>query len=180
LDAEEDYVTGVLYGADTLPLDVFARHLPFTSAAAFKLTSAILPAIMPVTAYLPGKFSHNFLSIDRNSENIEITLEGNRTSAAESHIFAARKRLTKFLNKCGAHYVPGSLKFSPPGGDAHLAGTVPMGGEGILSSSKFGELNIAKNVYVVDGSALPALPAKHCTFTIMANAHRIGKFLAET
>ena len=106
-------------------------------------------------------------------------MEGNRTAAAERHIFAARNRLVKYLKKCGAYYVPSSLKFSPPGGDAHLAGTIPMGGDGILSSSKFGELNLAKNVYVVDGSALPSLPAKHCSFTIMANAHRIGRFLAE-
>ena len=73
LNPEEDYVTGVLYAADTLPLDVFARHLPFTSLVAFKLTSAILPAIMPVTAYLSSKFSHNYLSIDRNGKNVEIS-----------------------------------------------------------------------------------------------------------
>jgi choline dehydrogenase-like flavoprotein len=39
-------------------------------------------------------------------------------------------------------------------------------------------VNGAPGLFVVDGAALPALPARHCTLTIMANADRIGRALA--
>jgi choline dehydrogenase-like flavoprotein len=41
-----------------------------------------------------------------------------------------------------------------------------------------GLLEGTKRVYVVDGACFPKLPAKNLTFTIMANALRIGRALA--
>jgi choline dehydrogenase-like flavoprotein len=37
-----------------------------------------------------------------------------------------------------------------------------------------------RGVFVVDRSCLSSLPAKHCTFTIMANADRVGRIAAKT
>jgi choline dehydrogenase-like flavoprotein len=41
-------------------------------------------------------------------------------------------------------------------------------------------LRATRAVYVADGSPFPYLPAKGLTFTIMANANRVGSLLAET
>ena len=43
-----------------------------------------------------------------------------------------------------------------------------------------GELVGAPGIHVVDGASLPFLPAKSHTLTIMANADRISKNLAQT
>jgi hypothetical protein len=35
-----------------------------------------------------------------------------------------------------------------------------------------------RDVFVADGSCLSSLPAKHCTFAVMANADRVGRIVA--
>jgi hypothetical protein len=53
-----------------------------------------------------------------------------------------------------------------------------MGASEPHGTSRFGELNAAPDLYIVDGAALPTIPAKFTTLTIMANADRIGRYLA--
>ena len=64
------------------------------------------------------------------------------------------------------------------GTDAHLGGLFPMGAPQPYGTSRFGELNAAPSLHLVDGSVLPSIPAKFTTLTIMANADRIGRHLA--
>jgi choline dehydrogenase-like flavoprotein len=54
----------------------------------------------------------------------------------------------------------------------------PMGPPEAFGTSRFGELNAAPGLHLVDGSLLPSIPAKFTTLTIMANADRIGRHLA--
>lgn len=62
---------------------------------------------------------------------------------------------------------------------AHYAGCFPMsasGGE--LTTDVSGRLRGTTNVYLADGSVFPRLPSKGLTFTMMANADRVGTGLA--
>jgi choline dehydrogenase-like flavoprotein len=62
---------------------------------------------------------------------------------------------------------------------AHFAGTLPMTNrDEPLTTDRDGRLRGTKRVYVVDGSVFPTLPSKGLTFTMMANANRIGTGLA--
>ena len=45
---------------------------------------------------------------------------------------------------------------------------------GQLGTNKNGLVHGTRNIYAVDGSILPKLPAQNSTLTIMANAHRIA------
>lgn len=64
---------------------------------------------------------------------------------------------------------------------AHFAGTLPMSNrDQKLTTDLDGRLRGARRVYVVDGSVFPALPSKGLTFTMMANANRIGAGLARS
>lgn len=175
----DEYATGVIYGADTLPLEVFARRMPFSRPVAMRLSAALATGLMPATAYLPGRYSMNSLSLEKRGGNTEVVLDGHISDEAKKQLERVGKKLGQILRRYGAHFVPGSLAISPPGSDAHMVGTIPMGGQGKLSCSNICELNIASGVYVIDGSWFPDLPAKHCTFTIMANAYRVGSILAE-
>ena len=47
-----------------------------------------------------------------------------------------------------------------------------------METDSNGLLNGKGKIYVVDGSVLSELPAKSHTFTIMANANRIGEHIA--
>lgn len=67
------------------------------------------------------------------------------------------------------------------GSSIHYAGTLPMPrhGGGDLTSDAFGRLRATRSVYLADGSVFPSLPAKGLTFSIMANADRVGSLLAD-
>ena len=45
---------------------------------------------------------------------------------------------------------------------------------GVLETDSNGQLQGAEAVFAVDSAVLPDLPAQNSTYTIMANAHRIG------
>ena len=67
-------------------------------------------------------------------------------------------------------------KIPPPGSSIHYAGTLPMRSnpQNKYETDPNGLLHGTKGIYVVDGGNFPALPSKNHTFTIMANAMRIG------
>ena len=90
---------------------------------------------------------------------------------------SVRQRLKKIWRRLGAHALPGAT-LATAGTDAHLGGLFPMGAPQPCGTSRFGELNAAPGLYLVDGSALPSVPAKFTTLTIMANADRICRHLA--
>lgn len=61
----------------------------------------------------------------------------------------------------------------------HYAGTFPMTNEDReLTTDVNGRLRGSRAVHLVDGSALPSLPSSGLTFTLMANADRVGSHLA--
>jgi choline dehydrogenase-like flavoprotein len=71
------------------------------------------------------------------------------------------------------------LKASPLGFSGHLAGSLPMRREpGPLESHLDGRLAGTERVYVVDGAALPDLPAQNLTYTLAANAIRVARQFA--
>jgi len=167
-------VGGAIYGADTLPLSELARRIPASRPTALRLSRALAPALLVATLYLPGRFSQNRITVTDDA----VAIAGEITDAARTALRDGRDRLARTLRRAGAYAVPGSFTVSGPGADAHYAGTIPMGGAGPLACSRDGELIGQPGLFVADGAALSALPSKHCTLTIMANADRIGQALA--
>lgn len=67
------------------------------------------------------------------------------------------------------------LQIAPPGRGFHTGGTFPMRHHpGELETDLLGRPFGWRNVHVVDSSILPTIPATTITFSVMANAHRIG------
>ena len=62
----------------------------------------------------------------------------------------------------------------------HYAGTLPMRlrPEAKYETDSGGLLFGSRRVHVVDAALFPRLPSKNLTFTIMANALRIGRAVA--
>jgi choline dehydrogenase-like flavoprotein len=170
----DDDLVGVLYGADALPLDLFAARMPLSRPVALRLARALAPALIMATCYLPGRYSSNTLTVTRTAAGLRCAIEANQTPEAAATLKAAVRALAHNLRPLGALLLPPSPTLAPPGADAHQAGTLSMG----AIASQFGELRGADRVYVVDGSCLPRLPAIHPTLTIMANASRIGAEIA--
>lgn len=182
LKNNDGYINGVLYGADTLPYELFSKRIPlFSRPVARLISSAITPALILATTYLDSDQSNNILTLKKRftpDENFQVNLTGRLSDDANNLIKTNNNELRYQLRKLGCLYIPGSLKIAPPGADAHLGGSIPMGGRNKLATTEFGQIRQMGHFYVIDGSVLSSLPPKHPTFTIMANAHRIGEFLA--
>jgi choline dehydrogenase-like flavoprotein len=66
------------------------------------------------------------------------------------------------------------------GSSIHYGGTLPMSTTNRpLTCDRNCQLHDTRNVFIADGSAFPHLPAKALTFTIMANANRVGQHVSQ-
>jgi choline dehydrogenase-like flavoprotein len=89
----------------------------------------------------------------------------------------AEKAFLRLLRKLGCW----PLRRIDPGegSSIHYGGTLPMTVEDReLTADPVCRLRGTRSVYVADGSVLPFLPAKSLTFTLMANAERVGAAVA--
>jgi len=94
----------------------------------------------------------------------------------EGRVGAALRRLGKGLRRLGAVVPPGMSRWRPMGASVHYAGTLPMtSARGRFTTDSRCKSRDFQNLYVVDGSTFPFLPAKNLTFTLMANARRVAK-----
>ena len=74
----------------------------------------------------------------------------------------------------GVPFVPLN-QTAPIGKSYHLGASFPMSvSPSGWQSDPLGRIKGLKRVHVVDASVLPAVPAQNTTFTVMANAYRIG------
>ena len=177
IEGTADRAAGVFYGADTLPLGVIADRMPLSRPVALRVARALMPALVLATCYVPGRFSRNHLRVEASGLPSRVVVQGERTAEADSAVLTSARAVARQLRRLGAYAVPGSLTLSQPGSDAHYAGTLPMGGTGPAACDADGTLNGHPGIIIADGAALSALPAKHCTLTIMANADRIARGL---
>ncbi len=174
---KSDYATGVVYAADTLPLHLFAERMPFSRPTSLQLSAMLAPAMLMSNCYVNSSYSNMILALTSRDGRPKLTIKGETKMETSAALTTAGKKLASAMRHYGAFRVPGSFTITPPGSDAHLAGTMPMGSPSRLGCNTMGELNAAPGIHVIDGSWLPRLPPKHCTFTIMANATRVAKTL---
>lgn len=75
----------------------------------------------------------------------------------------------------GGLVVPPMLQITLPGRGFHSGGSLPMRAQpGAFETDVLGRPAGWTRLHVVDASVLPSIPATTITFTVMANAHRIG------
>jgi len=88
----------------------------------------------------------------------------------------ALRSIRKALRGIGCFALPGMTEMRPLGASVHYAGTLPMSHEAKpYTTTEFGQIREIDNLFTVDGSTFPFLPAKNSTFTLMANAVRIAR-----
>jgi choline dehydrogenase-like flavoprotein len=172
-----DYITGGLYEVAALPPSTFAARLPLGRRAATELVRALASALAVATTYFPGSCSDNTVSWRRQGNGVQIAIRGGFAPDFQHIVTSTRRRLGRIFRRLGVWALPGAM-IAPPGIDAHFGGLFPMGSDAVHGTSRYGELNVAPGLFVVDAAAHPEMPAKFNTLTIMANADRIGRYLA--
>lgn len=123
-----------------------------------------------------------FLHSDHSAQiNLSLAADGRLTPTVSDNpetsqiITAAKTRMARALNKAGLSMLTFAARQGDPGSSFHVGGSVPMSASpGANESDILGRPTGLKRVHLVDASVLPNIPATTITFSVMANAHRIG------
>ncbi|PYL66091.1 MAG: hypothetical protein DMF25_01430 [Verrucomicrobia bacterium] len=168
-----DRVQGSFYNlSGVLPCD-FLFDFPFSVSGNLFCLSKILGAMGVLQLfYADAPHPEGFLR-RTTAGALEVHYPQRRVGKVE-------RRLIRALSRLGFWSAPPLIRYGEGGGSFHYAGTLPMCDESEkneFTTDRFGRLRCANNVYVVDASTFPLLPAKNLSLTIMANAMRIASKL---
>jgi choline dehydrogenase-like flavoprotein len=147
-------------------------NLPLSARANVAWTKYLAPAMGLLMLFYPGRQGPDSFVRLRPSGELEVEFAPEPPHPVE-------RRLIAMLRKLG--YVTHTALIQRPGSGAglHYAGTLPMrANPGKYETDAEGLLAGTKHVHIVDGGCFSRLPAKNLTFTIMANALRIGRRFA--
>ena len=170
-DGAGEPLQGTLYGT-TGPLrsDVLGS-LPLSFRANMAWTKYLAPAMGLLMLFHPGREGPDSYLRLRPSGELEIEFAQEPLRAVE--------RLIPLFRKIGFLSHPALIQRPGMGAGLHYSGTLPMRADpGKYETGRDCLLAGTKRVYVVDGGCFSRLPAKNLTFTIMANALRVGRAVA--
>ncbi|CAA7621330.1 GMC oxidoreductase [Magnetospirillum sp. SS-4] len=166
-----DAVFGSLYEADGFAVADLAAGLPLTRRGAASLFGLLMPALLIGLGYVPGRWSRNRVRLTADGA---LEVNGGVADGHGRELKEIGAGLGRHFRRLGAWMLPGSLQPFSPGTEVHYAGSLAMG----EMTDCGGEMTGAPGLFIADGAALPGVSAKHHTFTMMANADRIGQRLA--
>jgi len=164
-------VHGSLYGT-TGPLrsDIISS-LPLPLRTSLVLTRYLAPAMGLMMLFWPAEpNASSYVRLQPGGE-LEAVFPCGKQRAFED-------RLIRLLRRLGYSTSPRLIQRPGNGSGFHYAGMLPMrANPRRYETDRLGQLHGTQRVHIVDGACFPRLPAKNLTFTIMANALRIGRAL---
>jgi choline dehydrogenase-like flavoprotein len=171
------YVHGLVTTLKTASIHPIVQNLPLDFRTALYVFRNLHAALGVMNVNFPDtRREGNTLTL-RASPGDETTLEIRyRPPPGErAKVRSALRRIRASLFELGCIVPPGLSHVRPMGASVHYAGTLPMSlKERPLTTSRLGRSHDFENLYFVDGTTFPFLPAKNLTFTLMANAARIA------
>jgi choline dehydrogenase-like flavoprotein len=150
--------------------------MPFSYVGATAVARLMMPAMLFANCFLSSSYSQHKMKVTSAGA---IELRGAYTAGTDETVADLGQKISKKFRQLGA-FALGKPVMSKPGADIHYCGTLPMSDKSasLPSTSSEGLIFGTAGLYVVDGAVLPSLPAKNPTFSIMANADRIGHIIA--
>ncbi len=157
----------------------FFGKFPLAGSANLALIRSVLPAMMVNLVFFPSFY--------RPAARVQLRAKPDGSAELDisaDSFFLKPQLIERLVASCrlfGGFSHRRLVVEVPFGGGVHYAGTLPMreNPRGRYECSRDGELHESPGVYVVDGACFPCLPAKNHSFTLTANAMRIGSRLAQ-
>ena len=167
---------GATFPTTAIPVSEFVTHMPMGVRASIIFLRNILSSCVIGNLFLPGIFGGAKGQLNKLGE---LNLSYSKDPSIDDSMMRVAKILRSSYAKLGGFILPGSFTVGRPGGDIHYSGTIPMSSEpNVGETDPNGAVIGAKNIHIIDGACLPLLSEKPHTLTIMANADRIGTFVA--
>ena len=115
------------------------------------------------------------LTLKRDGESDYLLLEPQANPATRPVVKRVVWELLKHSRALGGMVLPPMLQILEPGRSFHSGGSLPMRTQpGDGETDLLGRPAGWSRLHVVDASVLPSIPATTITYSVMANAHRIG------
>jgi choline dehydrogenase-like flavoprotein len=132
--------------------------------------------LLVVQGYLHSDESATIeMQLKRDGEKDFLQLEAKPNPATRVVVKKVLGELLKQFRALGGIPILPMLQIAEPGRGFHSGGSIPMRAQPKdFESDLLGRPNGWKNVHIVDASVLPSVPATTITFSVMANAYRIG------
>ena len=172
-----DNAFGWLFSTNGIPVSEFTRYLPLKRPLRVEVLRSILSSCIVGNIFFPGSMSAAEAWVN---EAQELCITGGFSDSFPEVLSKVRKKIMKGFRSLNAVMIPGSFQTAKPGSDIHYTGTLPMQENPRICQTKgTGEVYGTEGLYVVDGACLPSSSEKAHTLTIMANADRVGKLIAQ-
>jgi ferredoxin len=115
------------------------------------------------------------MTLKRDGEKDFLQLDAQPNPEARRVVKKVLRELLSQTHRLGGIVLPPLLQLAEPGRSFHCGGSLPMRTRpGKFESDTLGRPQGWSRVHAVDASVLPGVPATTITFSVMANAHRIG------
>lgn len=174
-----DYIHGLITTLKTALIHPIIQSIPFDLKSSIFLFRNVHAALGILNINFPDqRRSINHVSLEVGPESAQPKLIINYIPGPNEKNFIKKtiKKVKRALWKLGCVVPPGVIHIRPMGASVHYAGTIPMSTERIsYTVSEYCQSHDFDNLYIVDGTTFPFLPAKNLSFTLMANAVRVAE-----
>ncbi|HEX6309660.1 MAG TPA: GMC oxidoreductase [Longimicrobiales bacterium] len=174
-----EYVHAQLTTLKTALLHPIIQRLPLDLQTATYLTRVVRAGLGVVNVnFRDTRRAQNYLTLSAGSGAGGRTLELHYCPDADEGVRMrdALRKIAAALRALGCIIPPGMTHVRPMGASVHYAGTLPMSREAApFTTTEHCQSRDYPNLFIVDGSTFPFLPAKNITFTLMANAVRVAE-----
>ena len=139
------------------------------------LARALEDRMLIVQGYLHSDHSSKIGVTLTKAEPERLRLQASLNPEVRPMIRKVLRKLRRHCFQFGGLPLSPMLQVSEPGRGFHSGSSFPMRQHpGDLETDTLGRLSGWQRTHIVDASVLPDVPATQITFSVMANAHRIG------
>lgn len=175
-----EYLHGLVTTLKTALVHAIIQKIPFdfrTSVFIFRNLHAALGLVN--LNFHDTRRDENFVTLETGTRNADPALRIHYRPRADegASIQKALKKVKRALRKLKCVVPPGMIHVRPMGASVHYSGTIPMcKTKSAYTTSEYCQSHDFENLFIVDGTTFPFLPAKNITYTLMANAVRVAAY----
>ena len=159
----------------SIPTSDIVDLLPIKNNLIYSLVNYLKKYLVVAMIFYPSEYSNYKIQLGSGELQFLDTKLSPKFKSANQSVLSRLREIMKLNNLFTLPFLSSLL---PQGSDIHYGGTLPMGPKEYINCTENCEIRGFPNLYVVDGSWMPRIPEKAHTFTIIANAIRIGDHVA--
>jgi choline dehydrogenase-like flavoprotein len=175
----EEYIHGQITTLKTAMVHPIIQNEPVDLETATFIFRYVRAGLGVVNLNLPDwrrETNYVTVKVDPNSGRDKLLVNYSPIENYMELINQAVKTVKGFLWGLRCIVPPGMVQIRPMGASVHYSGTIPMSAlKKPYTVTKNCQSNDFTNLFIVDGTTMPFLPAKNVTFTLMANAVRVAE-----